>query len=163
MDGGIHFRTRAPPNSLNDGVASCRFPKPLRAQLRYALLRLEVHVDQSEAVAVTINPFEVVLCTPQEVSMHRDTVGGCTLELREVRTQEHDPVGVVDLAIFGHDVRRAAPVFSDEDRLRAPDRLHVVCCPVEASRIVDVPCGLHLWMRGVDRNAAVTCGLTRRD
>src|SRR5262245_29735870 len=132
--------------------------KPLRAQLRYALLGLEVHVDQAEAVAVTINPFEVVLRTPEEVSVHGDAIGSRTLQLREVRTQEHDPVGVVDLAILGHDVRRAAPVFSDEDRLRAPDRLDVAGCPVEAGRMVDVPGRLHLWMRRVDRDAAVTCG-----
>src|SRR5437899_7014174 len=43
-------------------VAPGRLAEPLRAELRRALLRLEVHVDQPEAVAVAISPLEVVLC-----------------------------------------------------------------------------------------------------
>src|SRR5262245_63033210 len=78
---GMHrARLVQPQNSSNDGVASCRFTKPLRAQLRRALLGREIHVDQPEAVAVAINPCEVVLRTPEEVSVHGDAVGSRTLQ-----------------------------------------------------------------------------------
>src|SRR5262249_16880966 len=75
---------------LRHRVALRCFVEPGGAQLRRALLRLEVHVDQPEAVAVPINPFEVVLRTPEEVPLHRHAIGRRTLELREVRAQKHD-------------------------------------------------------------------------
>src|SRR5262245_8461167 len=80
------LRHRVPPRGLTE---------ERRAQLRHAFLRLEVNIDQPEAVAVAINPFEVVLCAPVEVPIHRYAVGGRTLELCEAGAQEHDPVGVV--------------------------------------------------------------------
>src|SRR5215475_10608374 len=100
---------------LHHRVAPRRLAEPLRADLRRALLRLEVHVDQPEAVAEAIYPLEVVLCAPEEVPIHRYAVCSRTLELREVSAQEHDPVGVVHVAIAGDYVRRAAAVLSDED------------------------------------------------
>src|SRR5262249_38208671 len=87
---------------LHHRVAARRFTEPLRAQLRCTLLRLEIHVDQSEAVAVAVDPLEVVLGTPQEVPAHWHTVGGGTPQLREVRAQEHDSVGVIHPAIVGN-------------------------------------------------------------
>src|SRR5262245_30268241 len=119
----------------------------MRAELRRSLLRLEVHVDQSEAVAVAINPFKVVLYAPEEVPAHWDALGSRTVELREIRAQEHNAIRVVHLAITGDRVRRGAAVLSDEDRPRAPQRLHVVGCPVETRRVEHVPFGLHLRMR----------------
>src|SRR5215510_14004699 len=105
---------------LCDCIAARCFAEERRAQLGRPLQRLEVHIDQPEAIAVDINPFEVVLRAPEEVPIHRYTVGGRTLELREAGVQEHDPVGVVHLAIVSDHVRRGAAVFRDEDRLRAP-------------------------------------------
>src|SRR5262245_42804920 len=48
----VHF------NNLHSchSVAPHRLAEPLGAQLRYSLLRLEVHVDQPEAIAVAIDP-----------------------------------------------------------------------------------------------------------
>src|SRR5262245_28255949 len=89
---------------LYDCIAARCFAKERRAQLGRPLQRLEVHIDQPEAIAVAINPFEVVLCAPEEVPIHRYAVGGRTLELREAGAQEHDPVGVVHLAIIGDHV-----------------------------------------------------------
>src|SRR5262252_11096908 len=79
---------------LRHRVAPRRLAEPRGAQLGCPLQRLEVHVDQPEAVAVAINPFEVVLCAPEEVSIHRDAIGGRALKLREVGAQEHDSIGV---------------------------------------------------------------------
>src|SRR5215813_8776480 len=146
---------------LHDRVAPCRFAEPRRAQLGRALLRLEVDVDQPEAVPVPINPFEVVLRTPEEVPLHRYTIGRGTLELRKVRAQKHDPVGVVHLAIVSDHVRRGAAVLSDEDRLRAPQRLYVVRSPIDTLRVEHMPFRLHLRVRGVNGDAAVTRRVVR--
>src|SRR5262245_45553728 len=83
---------------LRNGVPPCRLAKPLRAELRRAFLSLVVHVDQPEAVAKAVDPFEVVLSAPQEIPTHRYAISGRALQLCEVRAQEHDPVGVVHLA-----------------------------------------------------------------
>src|SRR5262245_3952448 len=56
--------TRFP--ALHDPIARGRLAKPSGAELRRAPLRLEVHVGQAETVAVAIDPFEVVLCAPEE-------------------------------------------------------------------------------------------------
>src|SRR5262249_48635378 len=82
-----------PPNlALYHCVAPRRFAKPLRAQLRRALLRLEVDIHEAETVAEAINPFEVVLRAPVEVAIHRNAVGRRTLELCETSAQKHHPV-----------------------------------------------------------------------
>src|SRR5215831_18940828 len=93
--------------SSHDRVAPCRLTEPFRTELRDPLLSLEVDINQSEAVAEAIGPLEVVLCAPEEVTIHRYAVGSRTLELGEVGAQEHDPIGVVHLAIVGDHVRRA--------------------------------------------------------
>jgi hypothetical protein len=36
-----------------------------------------------------------------KVAFDRHAVGGCALELGQIAAQAHDPVGVVDLAVFG--------------------------------------------------------------
>src|SRR5262245_8939324 len=64
-----------PPSPLHDGVAPGRFAEPSRAELRCPLLRLEVHVDQAEAVAVPGGPLEVVHQAPLEVAFDRNAVG----------------------------------------------------------------------------------------
>src|SRR5215471_13106077 len=69
---------------LHNSIPTCRLAEPLRAKLGRPLLRLEVHVNDAEAIAVAVDPFEVVLCAPEEVPIHRYAVGDCTLELREV-------------------------------------------------------------------------------
>src|SRR5262245_53910390 len=86
------WRPRPRTVALHDCVAPRRFTEPLRAQLRRPFLRLEVDIDDPEAVAVAVNPFEIVLGAPEKVPTHRYSVGSCTLQLREVGAQEHDPV-----------------------------------------------------------------------
>src|SRR5215510_13578834 len=85
---------------LDDRIAPRRFTEPLRAELGDPLLRLEVHVDQPEAIAVPINPFEVVLRTPVKIPIHGRAVGCRTLELCETSAQEHHPVRVVHAAVL---------------------------------------------------------------
>src|SRR5262245_24099006 len=57
--------------SLDHRVHARRLPEPVCAELRLALERLEVDVDQPEAVAVTVHPLEVVLRAPVKVPVHR--------------------------------------------------------------------------------------------
>src|SRR5262245_7373132 len=45
-------------------------PEPFRAEFRLSLERVEVDVDQSEPVAVAVDPLEVVLGAPEEVAVH---------------------------------------------------------------------------------------------
>src|SRR5262249_32374241 len=137
-------------------VAPNRFAKPHRAELRCTLLRFEIHVDEPEPVAESIHPLKVVLRAPEEVPMYRHTVDCRPLKLRQVSAQEHDPVGIVHLAIFGDYVRCSATVLSDENRLCAPERLHMVRSPVQSFGIEDVPGRLHFWMRCIHRNFAVS-------
>src|SRR5262245_32562479 len=63
--------------------------EPLGAELRDPLLRLEVHVDYPEAVAIPVDPLEVVLRTPEEVPIHRHALGRRTLKLGKTGAQEH--------------------------------------------------------------------------
>src|SRR5215472_6742189 len=91
------------PN-LHHSVTLGGLTEPLRAELRCPLLSLEVHVDQPEAVAIPINPLEVVLCTPVEVTMHWYAVGRRTLEFCEASAHEHHSVRVVHPAVLGNDV-----------------------------------------------------------
>src|SRR5262245_26484827 len=102
------------------GVASRRFAKPHCAELGRAFLSLEVHIDDPESVAESIHPLKVVLSAPEEVPVYRHPVRRRTLKLRQVSAQEHNPVGVVHLAIIGDHVRCSATVLSDENRLCAP-------------------------------------------
>src|SRR5829696_2021220 len=101
-------------------VLPCRLAEPFCAELRNPLLGLEIDVDEPEPVAEAVHPLEVVLGDPEEVTIHRNAVRDRRLELREVRPQEHHPVGVIDAAAVGDDVRCAAAVLGDEDRRRSP-------------------------------------------
>src|SRR5690606_23300460 len=80
----------------HDGVLACGLAEPPGAELGRALLGLEIDVDQPEAVAEARGPFEVVHRAPVEIPLDGDAFGGGTLELRQVRAEEHDAVGVVD-------------------------------------------------------------------
>src|SRR5262245_59095009 len=65
-------------------VAARRLAEPRSTCLRRALLRLEVHVHQPEAVAEAKGPLEVVHRAPLEVALDRHAVGSGALELRQV-------------------------------------------------------------------------------
>ena len=76
--------------SLHDRVAPGCLAGPRDPKLRRTLLRVEVHVNQPEAVAEAGPPLEVVHQAPLEVTLDRNAVGGRPLELRHVSAQEHD-------------------------------------------------------------------------
>src|SRR5262245_15926401 len=78
--------------SLDDGVLAGGVLEPLRTQLGDALLRLEVHVDQAEAVAVAVDPLEIVLGAPVEVAVYRHAFVGCPLEIVQASSHEHHSV-----------------------------------------------------------------------
>jgi len=46
-----------------------------------------------------------------KIATHWHSFGGRALQLRQVSAQEHDPVTVVNNAIRGRFIGRAAPVF----------------------------------------------------
>src|SRR5262245_17706263 len=101
--------------SLYDSIAAGRLAKPLRAELWDALLSLEVHVDEPETVSEAVKPLEVVLRAPEEVAVDRHAFRRGALELTQAGAQEHQPVRVVNPAVGGHDIRRRAAVYGEED------------------------------------------------
>src|SRR5262245_2083490 len=86
---------------LTRRVVHRRLAEPRGAHLGHPLLRLEVHVHQPEAIAVSVVPLEVVHRAPLEVALDRHAVGRRPLELRQAGAEVHDAVGVVNLAIVG--------------------------------------------------------------
>ena len=91
------------------------FPEERRAELGRALQRPVVDVDQPESGAVTGGPLEIVHRAPVEIPFDGYPVGGRPLQLREIAAEEHDAVAVVDGAVRGRLVRRAAAVLGDVD------------------------------------------------
>jgi len=63
------------------------------------LLRLIVDVDQTEPLAVSLSPLEVVQERPNEVAPQIDTVHNGLSRCPEVSTEIADPVDVNDLAL----------------------------------------------------------------
>src|SRR5690348_4308978 len=71
------------------------------AQLRDALLRLEIHVIEPEALLEAEDPLEIVHQAPEEIAAHRSALGDGALQLHQVIAQVHDAVEVIDLAVGG--------------------------------------------------------------
>jgi hypothetical protein len=149
----VRRSTRRP--RLHHSVAGCGLAEPRGAELGTALLRLEVHTHQPEAVAEPVYPLEVVHRAPLlEVPIHRYPVGGRPLELRQAGAKEHDAVGVVDLAVVGQHVVGDAPVLGDKDLLRIPEGLHQLRGPVQRLRAHGEPGRGHLGVSLGERNVA---------
>src|SRR6516164_5411270 len=82
---------------------------PLGAELWRALLRLEVHIVDAEALRVAIGPFEVVEQAPEEVALHRIALSYGAMQMGDVVAQVHHAINVVDAAGgVDHVVGRAA-------------------------------------------------------
>src|SRR5262245_49942282 len=64
---------------LNDPILRGDLPVERRGELRRALLRGIVHVQQAEAGAVAVGPFEIVHQAPMEIAAHRHALGGRAL------------------------------------------------------------------------------------
>src|SRR5262249_13590647 len=92
---------------------------------------------------------------PVEVPVDGYALRRRPLELLQTGAEEHHAVRVVHLAVVGDDICCGAAVLGDEDRLGSPKRLHLPRCPVHDLGGEDVPGGLHLRMRSVERDRAV--------
>src|SRR5215467_11457208 len=68
LDAGRPSRSSTGVQLLHHPVARGGLAEPHGAQLGRALLRREVHVHEAEAVAVAVDPFEVVHRAPLEVA-----------------------------------------------------------------------------------------------
>src|SRR5262245_18680593 len=67
---------------------------PAERVLRRAALRREIDVDQPEALAVTLRPFEVVEQAPREVAAHVGAARARERELTEVALHVVDALGI---------------------------------------------------------------------
>src|SRR5919201_6779594 len=74
-------------------------PVPERAALGHARLRVEVDVDDAEALVVALFPLEVVEQRPHAVAAHVGAVGHRARQRREVTLQVGHPLGVLDAAV----------------------------------------------------------------
>src|SRR5262249_30294039 len=91
---------------LHQPVSRSDLPEERCAQLRRALLVGIVDVEKPETGAEAGGPLEIVHQAPMEIAAHRHALGRRALQLRQVATQEHDAVCVVDEAVGGRHVGR---------------------------------------------------------
>src|SRR5262245_8331389 len=124
---------------LRDSIEPRRLAEERRAELRRPLLRAEVHVHQSETIAETCIPLEIVHRAPLEVALHRNAICDRPLKLIEVSAKKHDAVGVINLAVVSNDILRRAAVLGDVDFFRVPEGLHELRGPVHRLRPHSVP------------------------
>src|SRR5262245_3219639 len=115
---------------LRNSIAPRRLAEKRRAELRRPFLRAEVHVHQSETIAETCVPFEVIHRAPLEVALHGHAVCDRPLKLIQVSAKKHDAVGVINLAVVCNDILRRAAVLGDVDFFRVPEGLHELRGPV---------------------------------
>src|SRR5262245_41818539 len=99
-------RKNLPWLRLHQPVSRSDLPEERCAQLRRALLGGIVDVEESETGAEAVGPLEIVHQAPMEIAAHRHALGRRALQLRQVATQEHDAVCVVDEAVGGRHVGR---------------------------------------------------------
>src|SRR5215471_5705123 len=117
---------------LRDSIASRCLTKEQSAGFWRAFLCLEIDVYQSKAVPEARGPLEVVQGAPLEITHHRNTIGARTLELRQVTTEKHNAVGVVNFAVVRQYIIAGAAVLGDVDLLCPPERLHELRRPVQS-------------------------------
>lgn len=106
---------------LHHRVTPRGLAKPSGAHFWRPLLCVEVHVHQPEPVTEAGRPFEVVHRAPVEIAFDRYTLGCRALQLGQVGADEHDAVGVVDVAVIGELIFAGAAVLGDENLLRLPE------------------------------------------
>src|SRR5690606_30522220 len=91
-----------------------------RARLGRALLRLEVHVYDAEALRVAVGPLEVVQQRPGEVAAHVHALAHGLVHRAQVLPQVGDALRVVHAALRRHGrVGERGAVLGDVDRYAA--------------------------------------------
>src|ERR1700722_2258201 len=75
---------------------------PLRAKLRNPSLRFEVNIIKSESLAVSICPLKVIHQTPEKITLNRVPFGSCAMEMREVVSQIHHAVCILNPPVGSH-------------------------------------------------------------
>lgn len=140
---------------LFNHVAPRRFAEPQRAQLGRSFLGLEVHIDQPEAVAVAVDPLEVVHRAPVEAALERNAFGRGALLPHHAVAQVHHTVVVVDVAVLRNLVGSSAAVLGDEDLLRLPDLVQQPRRPILRLWNEPMPVREHLRMGDTERHLLV--------
>jgi hypothetical protein len=69
------------------------------------LLGAIVDVEEPETGSEAVGPLEIIHQASMEIAAHRHALRRRALQLRQVATQEHDAVGVVDQAVGGRHIR----------------------------------------------------------
>src|SRR5208282_4576272 len=88
----------------------------------------------AEALTVPITPFEIIEQAPEEISLDGVAFRHGAMDVGDMISEVHHSICIFDFAGgVGHVVRSAA-VFSDEDRLWAPEVVYVADAPVSALR-----------------------------
>src|SRR5690606_878820 len=128
-----------------------------RARLGRALLRLEVHVHDAEALRVAIGPLEVVQQRPGEVAAHVHALVHGLVEHAQVLAQVGDALRVVDAALGRHGrVGERGAVLGDVDR-------HVAVALADPPQRVQQPLRVDLPAHlGVGRARLADAGDARR-
>src|SRR5215469_2739598 len=121
-------RTSLRPPS-RDSIASRRLTKEQSAGFWRTLLCVEIDVYQSKAVPEARGPLEVVHRAPLEITHHRNTIGARTLELRQVTTEKHNAVGVVNFAVVRQYIIAGAAVLGEVDLLCPPRAIARISAP----------------------------------
>src|SRR5271170_1833967 len=115
------FITGAQAAESNDRIeveraGTCQSRVPVPALFHDSLLRLEVAVNDSEALLESLGPFEVVGEGPQKITAHVGAFFHRVPDFGDIPAQEADPALVIDLAVGARPFAVRTSVLGDVDR-----------------------------------------------
>src|SRR5689334_23555993 len=96
-------------------IAADDLPIPVKGVLGRALLRLEIHVNQAEALTIAFRPLEIVHQAPGKIAAHISAAAARAGELAQIALHEIDSLRIVYLAIERDPIGNRGAVLSDHD------------------------------------------------
>src|SRR5690242_17297834 len=96
-------------------IAADDLPIPVKGVLGRALLRLEIHVNQAEALTISFRPLEIVHQAPGKIAAHISAAAARAGELVQIALHEIDSLRIVYFAVERDPIGNRGAVLSDHD------------------------------------------------